>query len=1118
MDAGRTHELITHTPILHYDIVVLKPSGRAGVECRAESSSGSVGIRHVSSCPPRSTPLASPPSRPSSVGLHTEASQLRGAHIVQRRSRPVGFRLAAGRPSRTRNEGRSTLNPPGAEAEAALFGTAVAEQGSAHTVKLLNRSALSPHAAPFTPHHGRGTLMAAAGWKTVGGGGAGAGHTCAARGHQHGGGRFAALGAIEDGDVCPPLVAAPVMDDLALAAARGLYLRPPTPDPERICPADHLTWTTGQRRFWPNGTARENVGRFGARRAVVQARFGRLAARLRVRARIAPELTRRNRAMGRWVEMMALIVLARANGALPSNADNTGPQDEYLELYCNGHASGWAAAQCACISVRQHLEAEGLAVPGFLRQAGPVAPQCAHDATNCEDAGAWAPACDDVGCTDDSIALEKVLAARRARMRTSPGGRVGAARDDIRAALRPTAQLDAPREHNWKWWRMKSHVRSRLRHGVRLPWTSPPPPFEKPGNANYVSADCEGTYTELTRLRRRGMLEGPFTRDEVERVGPVETKACIVVTPLAAVPKKNTTRVRLVVDFTAAGANARLPARTVTLPTCEDAVRNVKAPDMWAAKCDVADAFFINSLHVSERAHHVIWDPTPAGWTPPPGSEEAEFEGAGVHQYAAEGPESLRRYWRYTVTPFGSKLSPFYLSTLVDDLVSHLQQTWSMKILAYVDDMLVSGTSLRRVNTHVGLLRACMRYLGLGESVAKFEPGDLTWSWLGLEIDTRAEALEVRYPDDKKARLVAEMATFEGEFRGAGRRAPRKDLASLVGKMSFAANGVHHGKLYLRHLYDGLHRDNAGLSLHERVHCLGTTTLHDEFWEAWDWWKRVLPIARGRRFWVDRSTAFHRIFGDASKRGRGATWYTHPQPRAFAAAFDDSMMAASSNLRELSTLWSAIVCWGHLWKPGDRVLYTTDNMTTAACINRACPASPQLMAETRRIHEWGATHGIEFLARWVSGDAIIIEGSDGLSREDRFEPPVRTEWRLIPGVAQHWERVYGCPPCMPVFDDVGDALRTAIKAHAADPNATAAFVVPQWPTASWWPLMKQFRLDFSYEAGTRLLQHPADAANACTSRHPLAVIRLPAVGEPALTATQRRHGRACVSRRATPAS
>ena len=106
-------------------------------------------------------------------------------------------------------------------------------------------------------------------------------------------------------------------------------------------------------------------------------------------------------------------------------------------------------------------------------------------------------------------------------------------------------------------------------------------------------------------------------------------------------------------------------------------MRNVTAPDMWAAKCDVADAFFINSLHVSERAHHVIWDPTPAGWTPPPGSEEAEFEGAGVHQYAAEGPESLRRYWRYTVTPFGSKLSPFYLSTLVDDLVSHLQETWS---------------------------------------------------------------------------------------------------------------------------------------------------------------------------------------------------------------------------------------------------------------------------------------------------------------------------------------------------------------------------------------------------------------------------------------------------------
>lgn len=928
-----------------------------------------------------------------------------------------------------------------------------------------------------------------------------------------------------DDDDCPALVPTAIMDDLDDAAAAGLFRVVPPPDPLRLCPPSHSTWVTGQRRHWPDGSPRETTGPYGPRRQVVHHRFQAWAARLRVRSRARHDTTRRDRAYGRWVQLMGTLVLARAYGSVPSNATGTGPAEPYLHLHCNGHANQWAAVTCSCVSVRDHLVEQGMAVPGFLTQAGPVAEQCAHDSANCAQAGKWAPTCADDACLHDSIAGLQLHGDSGSAPAPAPapppdpwvasGAARGAARAELRAALRPSAQSDSPREHTWRWWRARSRLRGRLRHGIRLPWTSPPKPFVKPNNPNYVSADVEGTYTEMARLRRRGFLEGPFSRDEIDPTPPSDEpvrQAVIVCQPLAAVPKKNTTRIRLVVDFTASGSNACLPPRAVSLPTCEDAVRNVAQCNMWGAKLDLADAFFMNALHPTERAHHVVYDPTPAGWRPPPGSEEYGLGDAGVHEYAASGPQAERRYWRYKVTPFGSKLSPYYLAVMVDDLMEHLRSTWGLRLLGYVDDMLVSGRSVRAVRTHVGLLRSCLQFLGLGESVKKFEDADVQWNWLGLEIDTREAAMEVRYPADKKAKLLSEMADFERRYRAPGARAPRAQLASLVGRLSFASNGVHHGKLYLRRLYDGLHHGNSSLTLHQRVHCLGTTALTAEFWADWDWWSHILPICRGRRFWIDRNTDFHHVFGDASKHGRGATWYTSPRPRAFAAAFDEDMQAASSNLRELSTIWSAIVCWGHHWKPGCRVLYTTDNRTTAACINRACTASPQLMALTRQIHGWGAEHGVEFLSRWVSGVALIKEGSDGLSREDRFEPTVRTEWALTAPVAAHWQRVHGSVPVMPVFDDVGATLKAALLAHETDPSTGHTFVVPEWHTASWFGKLKSFRLDFAYPAGTAILRHPSHPTQVCSTRHPLVVIRLPTPGEAPLSRTQRRQGQACTAR------
>ena len=143
--------------------------------------------------------------------------------------------------------------------------------------------------------------------------------------------------------------------------------------------------------------------------------------------------------------------------------------------------------------------------------------------------------------------------------------------------------------------------------------------------------------------------------------------------------------------------------------------------------------------------------------------------------------------------------------------------------------------------------------------------------------------------------------------------------------------------------------------------------------------------------------------------------------------------------------------------------------------------------------------------RGSAKDADVV----GLSRADRFAPKDRTAWQLSPSVARHWRTVYGHDVAMPLFSDVGRALRGAIAAYA-ECGTPAAFVVPEWHSASWAPLLKRFRLDHSYRAGLSLLAHPDHPDRVVASRHPLAVIRLPAPGEMPLSASQRRNAGRCV--------
>ena len=97
---------------------------------------------------------------------------------------------------------------------------------------------------------------------------------------------------------------------------------------------------------------------------------------------------------------------------------------------------------------------------------------------------------------------------------------------------------------------------------------------------------------------------------------------------------------------------------------------------------------------------------------------------------------------------------------------------------------------------------------------------------------------------------------------------------------------------------------------------------------------------------------------------------------------------------------------------------------------------------------------------------------------------------------------------MPLFMSVGSALSRALAAHD-EHGRTPTLVVPEWSSASWFPLLRRFRLDHAYPAGSRMITHDG-LSGSIPSRHAMVVLRLPGVDEPPLSSTQRRHADRCM--------
>eukprot|EP00731_Ephydatia_muelleri_P000796 Em0001g796a len=249
-----------------------------------------------------------------------------------------------------------------------------------------------------------------------------------------------------------------------------------------------------------------------------------------------------------------------------------------------------------------------------------------------------------------------------------------------------------------------------------------------------------------------------------------------------------------------------------------------------------------------------------------------------------------RKYYVDTCLPFGLRSAPYLFNQFASALHWIMATNYAADVIHYLDDFLLAGPA-----------------------------GQPTCS------ESAETMLRLRLPPDKLQEMTILIKSWLGKHK-----ATKRDLLSLIGKLSFAAIVVPSGRLFLLRLIE---LSTTVSKLHHHIH------LNVEAREDIIWWDRFLPSWNGVLIFLDsnwKDAETINLFTDASGTlGYGAyfngawfrgDWSPH-----------QGLPLRSIQWQELFAIVAPACTWGHLLQ-GQRITVHCDNMAIVQAWSNQCQA------------------------------------------------------------------------------------------------------------------------------------------------------------------------------------
>ena len=289
-----------------------------------------------------------------------------------------------------------------------------------------------------------------------------------------------------------------------------------------------------------------------------------------------------------------------------------------------------------------------------------------------------------------------------------------------------------------------------------------------------------------------------------------------------------------------------------------------------------------------------------------------------------------------TRLPFGLRSSPAIFTSFADTVHWILQNKYHLtESTHYSDDFLfVHPPTLSIANNEIGIAQSAFNHLGIPTADDKTEGPAHQITYLGIEIDS-AEQI-IRIPEDKYVELMNSLP-----FWTSRRKCTKKELLSLIGKLSFVCKVVRPGRIFLRRLID---TSTSVKKLHHHI------TLNSEARADIKWWIDFLPSWNKSSIIPDPFTILSsdiKLNTDASNIGLGAIYGNSWIQAAWPTQFNN--VQYDIDFKELFTIVIATKTWGHNWA-GKRIVFLTDNLPITQIWQAGSTKSPLLMSLIRTLY------------------------------------------------------------------------------------------------------------------------------------------------------------------------
>ena len=280
-------------------------------------------------------------------------------------------------------------------------------------------------------------------------------------------------------------------------------------------------------------------------------------------------------------------------------------------------------------------------------------------------------------------------------------------------------------------------------------------------------------------------------------------------------------------------------------------------------------------------------------------------------------------------------------------------------MIVYLDDFLIILDSKEACAQALSNLILLLRKLGFAIHWGKVVDPTQKIIFLGIELDSINMTL--RQPHNKLDLLRLELQSFLNR-----KRASKRQLQSLAGRLSWAASVVRGGRVFLRCIFNqiavlrhGSHRAQLSYDARQDI----------------SWWYQFMQTFNGKSTLLD-SQPLECVFTDACNEGAGGSfqgdWFYFnwsvdwPEAREF-----------HINEKEIVAVTLAAYRWAPLWR-NKRVIIYSDNTVTVSALNRCSCRNATIMKCLGSLFWLSAAFNFHLTAKFIPG--ILNVAADSASR------------------------------------------------------------------------------------------------------------------------------------------